>query len=366
MSDTMGLDQAKAEAFAGRLAEALNGAAIVAFGSVGHQTGLFDTMAQLPPSTSQQIATAAGLQERYVREWLNGLTAARILDYDPTAERYALPPEHAAFLTRAAGADNFAHMMQYFPLMGRVEPQVVESFQNGGGVGYDAYENFAELQRDESAPMYDQTLVSTVLPLAAGLIQRLEAGIDVLDVGCGGGHAVNVMAQAYPRSRFRGIDFGEESIALAREEAQRLGLSNATFEVADAVDIVGPFDLVTAFDVIHDLAAPDKVLAAIARALRDDGIFLMVDINASSNVEDNLDHPIGPTLYAFSVFHCMTVSLAQGGPGLGTVWGKQLAKQMLESAGLVNVDIKEVEGDIFHAYYVARKSSSKPPSDPAV
>lgn len=348
-------DQTKAEEFAGRLAEALNGAALVAFGSVGHQTGLFDAMAALPPSTSEQIASAADLQERYVREWLNGLTAARVIEYDPVTERYALPPEHAAFLTRAAGADNFAHMMQYFPLMGRVEPQVVDAFQNGGGVGYDAYENFAELQRDESAPMYDDVLVSTILPLAPGLTERLETGIDVLDVGCGGGHAVNVMAREYPKSRFRGIDFGEDGIALAREEAQRLGLSNATFEVSDALNLMGPFDLVTGFDVIHDLAAPDKVLAAIAGALRDDGVFLMVDINASSNVEDNIEHEIGPTLYAFSLFHCMTVSLYQGGMGLGTVWGKQLAERMLKQAGFAVVETKEIQGDIFHAFYVATK-----------
>ena len=349
------MDQAKAEAFAGRLAEVMNGAAIVAFGSVGQQTGLFDTLATLPPSTSQELASATGLQERYVREWLKGLTVARVLEYDPATERYALPPEHAAFLTRAAGADNFAHLMQYFPLIGRVEPQVVDAFRNGGGVGYEAYENFAELQRDESAPMYEATLVSTILPLAPGLTERLEAGIDVLDVGCGGGHALNVMAQAYPRSRFRGIDFSEEGITLAREEAERLGLSNATFMVADARDVTGPFDLITAFDVIHDLAAPDEVLAAIARGLRDDGVFLMVDINASSNVEDNVDHAIGPTLYAFSLFHCMTVSLAQGGLGLGTAWGKQLAERMLKEAGFASVETKEIEGDIFHAYFVASR-----------
>lgn len=353
--ESVELDQAKADEFAGKLAGALNGAAIVAFGSVGQQTGLFDRMAAMPPSTSQELASEAGLEERYVREWLKGLTAAQVLEYDPVTERYALPPEHAAFLTRGAGADNFAHMMQYFPLMGRVEPQVVDAFRNGGGVGYDAYDNFAELQRDESAPMYDDMLVSTILRLAPGLTERLEAGIDVLDVGCGGGHAVNVMARAYPKSRFRGIDFGEEGIALAREESQKLGLSNATFEISDALDVMGSFDLVTAFDVIHDLAAPDKVLAAIAGALRDDGVFLMVDINASSNVEDNVEHAIGPTLYAFSLFHCMTVSLSQGGMGLGTAWGKQLAARMLKDAGFAVVETKEIEGDIFHAYYIATK-----------
>jgi cyclopropane fatty-acyl-phospholipid synthase-like methyltransferase len=189
------------------------------------------------------------------------------------------------------------------------------------------------------------------------MVDRLEAGIDVLDVGCGSGHAINVMARQYPNSRFTGYDFSEEGVAAGSAEAKAWGLSNARFVAMDVamIDESNAYDLITAFDAIHDQAAPTKVLASIARALRPDGVFLMVDIAASSNLEENADHPLGPAMYAISTMHCMTVSLALGGEGLGTMWGEQLARQKLAEAGFTSVDVKRVEGDIFNFYYVARK-----------
>jgi 2-polyprenyl-3-methyl-5-hydroxy-6-metoxy-1,4-benzoquinol methylase len=165
------------------------------------------------------------------------------------------------------------------------------------------------------------------------------------------------MAQAFPRSRFLGLDFSEEGIAAGREEARRLGLANARFEARDvaASGALGRHDVVTAFDTIHDQARPRAVLRQIADSLRPGGVFLMMDIAASSRLEDNVSHPFGPTLYAASVMHCMTVSLAQDGEGLGTVWGEETARAMLQEAGLRSVEVKHLEGDPFHAFFVATK-----------
>jgi 2-polyprenyl-3-methyl-5-hydroxy-6-metoxy-1,4-benzoquinol methylase len=181
--------------------------------------------------------------------------------------------------------------------------------------------------------------------------------MDVADVGCGGGHAINLMAQAFPQSHFTGYDFSEEGISMGRAEAARMGLANATFEVKDIATLNTPerYALVTAFDTIHDQAQPARVLRAIFDAVQPAGVFLMQDIAASSHVHENIDHPLGTALYTLSTMHCMTVSLAQGGEGLGTVWGEQLALQMLADAGFADVEVKKVPGDILNNYYLAAK-----------
>ena len=354
---TQELDTAKAATFAVQMLGTFNGAMVALMTSIGHQTGLFDTMAGLPPSTSHQIAQATGLNERYVREWLGAMVTGRIIEYNPADGSYRLPAEHALCLTRAAGPDNLANLSQYIALFGNVEDGIISAFRSGGGVPYSAFPRFQKLQAEESAQIHDAVLIDVILPLVPGLTQRLEGGIDVLDVGCGQGHAVNLMARAFPSSRFRGHDFSEDGIAAGRAEASSWGLANARFEVEDATALAEPasYDLITAFDTVHDQAQPTRVLRAIAEALRPGGAFLMVDVAASSNLHENMDHPLAPLLYAVSTMHCMTVSLALNGEGLGTMWGEQLARQKLAEAGFTKVDLKQVPGDIFNNYYIATK-----------
>ncbi len=353
---TTEIDEAKAEAFAGRVLQALNSASTVMLSGVAYRTGLFDTMATLPASTTDEIAREAGLNERYVREILGGLVLGGFVEYDSSAGTYRLPPEHAAFLTREAGPNNLAYFTQYYARLAEVEPQVVEAVRSGGGVPPEAYPWFTELQAGETGPFFEAALVEAVLPFATGITERLKAGIEVLDVGSGAGRAVNVMARAFPESTFVGVDVSQDAVEVARKEAADLGLSNASFEVRDGADIEpGFWDLITAFDVIHDLARPREVLAAIAGGLREDGTFLMGDIAASSNLEENLEHPLGSTLHFFSTFYCMTTSLSQGGEGLGTVWGEQKARELLAEAGFAQVELSQIEGDPIHAFYVARR-----------
>ena len=195
------------QAFAGQVLGIVNHASLALMLSVGHRTGLFDAMAPLPPSTSAEIAAAAGLQERYVREALAALVMGGVVDYAPASGTYALPAEHAAVLTRAAGTHNLASLGQFVAVLGSVEDQVVECFRNGGGVPYEAFARFQEVMAEDSGPVFDETLLDSTLPLVPGLVERLRAGIDVADVGCGLGHAVTLMAGAFPRSRFTGFDF---------------------------------------------------------------------------------------------------------------------------------------------------------------
>ena len=357
MTDTE-FDKAKAEAFAGQTLGVLTGGILSLMLSVGHKTGLFETMAKMPPSTSAEIAKRSGLKERYVREWLGSMVTGKIAVYDKERKTYWLPPEHAASLTDSAGPGNLAILAQYTAIFGNVEDRVVRSFQKGGGVPYSAYPVFHRIQAEESAQIHDLSLISVSLPLVTGLVERLKRGIDVLDVACGSGHAINLMANAFPKSRFTGYDFSRIAIAAARKEARKLGLSNATFRLKDIAGMNEPkkYDFVTAFDAIHDQAKPTKVLAAISRSLRPGGVFLMVDIAASSNLEENMQHPLAPILYGVSTMHCMTVSLALKGEGLGTMWGEQKARSMLNEAGFSEVSVKRVPGDMLNSYYIARKA----------
>ena len=352
------LDQEKAEAFAGHMVGVLNGALLALMTSIGRQTGLFETMASLPPSTSDAIAAAGGLLERYVREWLGAMVTGRVVEYDPVARTYFLPAEHAAMLTSAAGARNVARFMQYVPMLAEVEADVIHSFRHGGGVPYARYPRFQALMAESSGLRFDHLLLQKVVPLT-GLASSLDRGLDALDIGCGQGHAVNLLARAFPHSRFTGYDFSEAGVATARAEAESLSLTNARFAARDvaALGEGEAYDLVTAFDVVHDQARPRDVLREVARALRKDGTFLMVDVRASSDLEGNLAHPLGPFLYGMSTMHCMTVSLALNGEGLGTAWGEEKALAMLREAGFKSVAVHRLgPDDPLNNYYVARKT----------
>lgn len=346
-----------AEEFAGRIVAALDSASLVTLLSIGHQTGLLDTMAGLAPATSTQIAEAAGLNERYVREWLGGMTTGQIIDYNADTATYSLPAHRANALTRAAGPRNLASVAQFVPLLSEVEQKIIGCFRNGGGLPYSEFPRFHALMAEVSSAVFDEALVDIVLPLVDGLVQRLQSGAEVADFGCGSGHAINLMARSFPASRFTGIDFSDEAIAAGIDEAVRLGLTNAGFESHNLpeLDKVDAYDVITVFDAIHDQAQPARVLENIYRALRPGGVLLMADVKASSRLEDNVGVPMNTYLYTTSMMHCMTVSLAADGAGLGAVWGRQLATSMLADAGFDNVQVVEVDSDPLNNYYIARK-----------
>lgn len=350
-------NQEKMNAFSNHMLDILNGSMLGLMVGIGYKTGLFEVMAGLPPSTSKQIASASGSNERYVREWLAAMTTGRIIDYDPENNAYSLPPEHASLLTQTAGADNMARLAMVIPSLASVQEEIIDCFLHGGGVSYSKYPAFMDLWAEINAERFDATLNQKVLPCMPDVVEKLRQGSEALDLGCGNGHALILMAKAFPNSMFTGYDLLEGGIAAAGEKAESLGLRNVAVEVKDTADFnePGKYDLITAFDVIHDIAQPDRTLRSIAASLTPDGAFLMVDLAASSNLHENQEHPLGPWLYTTSCMHCMTVSLACDGPGLGAMWGEQKALRMLDEAGFGNVRIEKIPGDVFNNYYIARK-----------
>lgn len=353
-------DPAKAEAFAGRVVTALNDGALCLMMSIGHRTGLFDILREAPPATSEEIAKRAELQERYIREWLGAMVCAGIVEVDPETLRYRLPPEHAAFLSRASAADNMAVFAQWIRVFAGVEDDVIECFRKGGGVPYEKYERFHDVMREDSGQSVLSSLEPHVLPLVPGLTDRLAAGIRVLDAGCGSGRIMNHLAARFPKSRFSGMDLSQEAIAFARAEAAGKSLKNTEFAVRDLSDFdeTAPseqFDLITTFDAIHDQGRPLRVLKGIHKALKPDGVYLMQDIRGSSHVHKNIGHPFGTFIYTASCLHCMTVSLAQGGEGLGAMWGEEKAREYLQRAGFRSVEVKTLAHDVQNNWYIARK-----------
>jgi len=351
-------EDARAEAFEERMVSALNEGALMLMTSVGHRSGLFEAMNGAPALPCQAIAERAGLQERYVREWLGCMVAAGVVEIDGTAHTYRLPAAHARVLTDD-GAANMAVYAQFIPLLGGVEDDIVACFKDGGGVPYARYGRFHEVMAEDSGQTVLPALVDHILPLVPGLVARLHDGIRVLDVGCGRGRALMLLAAAFPNSRFVGYDLSPEAIAWAGAEATRRGLGNLSFEARDVSDFdrtADPhaFDLVLTFDAIHDQARPLNVLNGIRRSLAEGGTYLAQDIKGSSHHEHDRDHPLGTLLYAVSCLHCMTVSLAQGGEGLGAMWGRETAERYFCDAGFGAIETHELQHDIQNLYYVCR------------
>ncbi len=352
---TTSLDETRVAAFGEKLVGTYVGGMVTLMVDLASRTGLLDALAT-GPGTGEEVASRAGLVERYVRECLGSLVTAGIVEYDPATRQYALPPEHALLLT-GEGSLNTAPLSRFIALLGVHVPSVAQAFRTGGGVPYEAYRpGFTEVMDGLSRGLMDGQLLDGVLPLTGELPARLTDGVRAVEIGCGTGHASNLMARAYPRSSFTGYDLAGDAIDRARAEATAWGLTNVSFDVLDVARLPSepPSTAVFAFDAIHDQADPAGVLSRVRAALEPGGWFVMMDIKAASALEDNVGNPMAPWLYGISTLHCMTVSLARGGAGLGTVWGEQLARRMLDEAGFVDVAVHDVPDDPIDSVYVAR------------
>lgn len=350
------LDEERAAAFAERVLGFYTGGFLTYMIDLGLRTGLLEAAAQ-GTGTSDELAARAGVQERYTREWLGALVTAGVVDYDPTTREYTLPAEHAVCLTGATEL-NVAPMSRISSHLAAFVGPVADAFRHGGGVPYAAYRpEFTDVMDELGRAGYDALLVDAMVPLVSGLGDRLANGARVADIGCGTGHTTNLLAQAFPASRFLGCDLADDAIARATAEAREMGLANVAFQVRDvaAWRPEETFGVAFAFDAIHDQADPAGVLDRIYDALEPGGVLVMVDIRASSRLEDNLDNPFAPWLYSISTLHCLTVSLANDGAGLGTVWGEERALEMLSAAHFVDLEVHEVPGDPLDSLYVARK-----------
>jgi hypothetical protein len=306
---------------------------------IGRRTGLLEAAATAP-STSADLAADLGLNERYVREWLGAMTTGGIIVYDPVGRTYELASAFVPLLT-GGDARNVAPMATLVENLGSHLDAIEDCFRSGGGVPYENFRpEFTDTMDDTWRRIYDAQLIDGFLATAPGVLTKLTDGCRAADVGCGTGHALNLMAAAFPKSSFTGFDIGLDGIERARQEAADMGLDNVAFEVLDVVALPAdpPLDVIFAFDAIHDQVDPVTVLDRINAALAPDGVFFMVDFKFSSDVSDNLANPFAPLYYGISLMHCMTVSLAHGGAGLGAVWGVEMALEMLAAAGFGDVE----------------------------
>ena len=319
----------KMELFAQRMTETLNlGALNLALG-MGYRLGLFEALAEAnAPIGCVELADRAGVSARYLREWLGVMACGRVVELDRDQdgqETYLLPPEHAAYLIRGSEL-NLGVYTQETPLLTVcAQEDVLERFRDGGGVNYDRYRPFRAFMAQLADAKHRDTLIRTFLPSVDGgaLVERLERGIEVCDLGCGSGLAARLMARAFPNSRFIGLDFDPDEIAAAERLARKDELANLSYRVQDAAAVTGlpdyaqRFDYITAFDAIHDQTRPAEALAGVRSMLKPGGLFSMIDIAAGSDQADNIDHPMGSFLYLVSLMHCLPVGLNDQGAGPG-------------------------------------------------
>lgn len=350
--------------FSSRMVDILNfGALNVAIG-LGYKAGLFEALDSAEgPLTPDQLAEQAGLNARVVREWLGIVVSGdivEVVEVEGEEERFYLPKHRATFLCQRGGSNNLAVYCQEIPLLTScVYNEVADSFQTGAGIPYSKYPPFQEFMGQLADQKHHDSLVQTFLPSIGGMVERLKAGdMRVMDLGCGQGLAITLLAREFPNSTFVGVDLDDDAIAKAKEAS--LELSNLSFEVLDATHIhehefAASFDYVIAFDAIHDLCEPEKVLQGIHDALKPGGIFSMIDIKADSCIHQNKDHPMGPMLYTVSLMHCMQVAMVDGGRGLGMMWGRQRAVAMLQEAGFQNIKELEIPDDGFNLHFMATK-----------
>ncbi|WP_103353549.1 trans-aconitate 2-methyltransferase [Amycolatopsis sp. CA-128772] len=327
----------EAKDFAAHLTATMTGSALTMLIGLGHRTGLLEAAA-LGPATSAELAGRAGLHERYVREWLGAMVTGGIFTYD--GGRYTFPAEHARCLLGETSSNLMPSLLTLSAFTG-ILPDLERAFAEGGGVPRSAYgphlESLGAKTGDSWKHVYREHLVDGFFGAVPGLTDRLTAGARVLDLGCGTGHAIAVAARAFPASRFTGLDINAGVVEQAREHA----LPNAEFAVGDAAELTAdpPYDLITAFDAVHDQDRPDVVLRRIRGALAPDGLFFMVDTDFSGDVAKNVGNPLAALTYSISLMYCTTTSLAEGGAALGAVWGREKAVEMLADAGFRHVDV---------------------------
>jgi 2-polyprenyl-3-methyl-5-hydroxy-6-metoxy-1,4-benzoquinol methylase len=338
-------DPADVEAFAGRVTVDTSAWMVTTMAMIGERLGLWRALADTRPVTSAELAHRTGTTERYVREWLSSMAAHGYLTYEPGTERFALPAAHAPVLGTESPA-HFGGLQQGLYGLTSVLNQVVDAFRHGGGVPLSNYPEdwWQGLERFNSG-WFDYLLTPVWLPAMPEVHALLQRGAHVADVGCGRGRALIRLAQAYPAGRYVGYDIHAESIAAARANAQAAGVGDRVrFECRDvAAGIPGDYDVITTFDVIHDTADPGQILRVIRGALRPDGRYICLDINASHRLQDNAG-PLSAYFYGVSVLFCLTTSLAQDGAGLGTCgFNEYTARRLCAQAGFGTV--RRVEMD---------------------
>lgn len=351
------MQKEKLAAFTQKIFTDMAGAMAAGLCYVGLKTRLFRVMAQQGALTQQQVIERSNLQPRYVEEWLKGMVCGGYLEYDANAQTYCLPDEYAYLLT-SEGTDHFAGgLFHMLPAMLQAAPEVVKAFRHGGGVSFADYpEELVEAIDLINRGNYERRFVSYWLKALPDVVEKLEQGANVLDIGCGVGRVSLTLAHAFPNSQFTGIDLHAKSIEQAKLTAQEQGLSSRvrfTTQTIDELQAKGDFDLITACDCLHDMPHPVEVLQQLRECLKPDGALFIIEPKVADKLEDNCNS-IATMFYGFSVFHCMTQSLAEGGCGLGTCMGPQQTEKLVRSAGFSHFELLPIKSQV-NLFYLARR-----------
>jgi 2-polyprenyl-3-methyl-5-hydroxy-6-metoxy-1,4-benzoquinol methylase len=344
----VGVEKEKAKQALDQVFRDMAGAMSAGMVYVGVKTGLWRAMAGKGPMSAQDVVRASGLQPRYVEEWLKGMFAAGYLEY--ASGSYVLPEEHAYFLASDETDHFVGGLFAMVPPLLRVAPRVAEAFARGGGVPFEDFgpecvQALDLINRGQYEHRFTDYWMNAV-PEAAG---KLRAGGRALDVGCGSGRVCAALAKAFPRAEIVGIDPDAQSIQRAQEAAP-----GARFLVTTTAQMErgAGFDFISMCDALHDLAHPEKTLREVRALLKPGGTFFLVEPKAADRLEDNRN-PVAATFYGFSVFHCMTQSLARGGPGLGTCLGPAATETLVRKAGFSDFRRLDIRS-LTNLFYAAR------------
>ncbi|MFP3913820.1 MAG: class I SAM-dependent methyltransferase [Actinomycetota bacterium] len=319
--------------------------------ALADRTGLLRAMAGAGPLHADDVADRAGVDRRYATEILSGLAVARVLEYDPSEEIFTLPDEHAAVVADDTSPYSLAGYLDMLPAIVAQLPALTEAVESGGGVPFPDYGPSAVLGVERAnSPGTRVLLARRWLATMPDVVEKLEMGARVADVGCGTGTAALTMGEAYPATEVVGVDIDERSIERANQRLTESGLDNVSFRVGDAADLTGSFELVTAFDVVHDIAHPRETLRTIRAVLAVGGVLMMMEPNVSPDLADDLGRDQAALVYGMSTMFCLSQSLAQGGAGLGAAWGPRQAEELCREAGFQSFERLPIENP-FSAFY---------------
>lgn len=330
------IDGAKLMAFVFKAVDEVGATLNTALVVLGDKLGYYRAMADAGPLTATRLAEITATDDHYAREWLNAQAAGGYVEYDPATAQYVLPPEQAAALTDASSP---AYLPGFFQIaLGTTHDtdSVIDAARNQAGVGW--HEHHSDVHQGCERffrTMYNAHLVAEWLPALEGVVDKLERGARVADVGCGYGASTVLMAQAYPNSTFIGSDYHEDSIRIARQRAADASVSDrVTFEVAKATEFAGSgFDLVTTFDALHDMGDPVGAATHVRQAIAPEGTWMVVEPMAGDTISENLN-PVGRAYYGFSTLLCTPSSLAQDvGLALGTQAGPAKINDVVTTSG---------------------------------
>ncbi|MGD9529529.1 methyltransferase domain-containing protein [Pseudonocardia sp.] len=350
------MDRKRSQQFMQKLVGDVATSLAVALLLVGERSGLLGAMAGAGWLSAGELAERSGVPVRYVEEWLAALASTGYVEHDPAAGRFTLPDEHAMFLVDPTSEYYLGGLVEGQIGMTAMAPRVAEAFSRGEGVPFTEFgPGFPGVLERMNRSVYERRLVRTWLPELPDVVARLREGGRAVDVGCGTGVVPITLAAAFPAAHVVGLDLDERSVATAAENAAAAGV-DIEFVRSSVAELAldPPWDLVTSFDVVHDLPDPVGALRRIRAALAHGGTYLMVEPRVAGTLEDDVDNPFARMLYGISTLHCVPQSLAQGGPGLGACWGESRARELAAEAGFGRCDRLDIRSPVMAFYALGR------------